>query len=63
MPAVRSALGWCQTTPFKRTNAKGHREDCEHIEPLCGEPLLLHRLVMVRVRVRARAGVGVRVRR
>ena len=49
--------------PFKRTNAKGHREDCEHIEPLCGEPLLLHRLVMVRVRVRARAGVGVRVRR
>ena len=25
--------------------AKGHHEDGEHIEPLCGEPLLLHRLV------------------
>ena len=29
----------------QRTYAKGHREDGEHIEAFCGEPLLLNRLV------------------
>ena len=60
-------LGLWPTVFSQRTYAKGHRENGKHIEALCGEPLLLRRLVPVgvggrlRVGVRARVGVGVGV--
>ena len=65
---VWCVLGVRPTVFSQRTYAKGHRENGKHIEALCGEPLLLRRLVRVgvggrlRVGVRARVGVGVGVR-